>query len=113
MSDSVSKQLLSGRANAELYAVGSSCASRLADSGCFKFCVLVLVESQGKVSMAERMAARKACAEPDFLQFNDLGCETVGGKVSHHEYVHAAAVGRFTHSTHYNCLKPQPDMKTM
>ncbi|XP_039874375.1 allantoicase [Simochromis diagramma] len=31
--------------------------------------------------MAERRMARKACAEPDFLQFNDLGCETVGGKV--------------------------------
>lgn len=33
--------------------------------------------------MAERRAAVKAAAEPDFLQFNDLACEAVGGKVSH------------------------------
>lgn len=33
--------------------------------------------------MAERKAAVKAAAEPDFLQFNDLACEGVGGKVSH------------------------------
>uniref|UniRef100_A0A7N5ZPN9 Allantoate amidinohydrolase n=1 Tax=Anabas testudineus TaxID=64144 RepID=A0A7N5ZPN9_ANATE len=31
--------------------------------------------------MAERKAAVKAAAEPDFLQFNDLACEGVGGKV--------------------------------
>ncbi|XP_069028752.1 allantoicase-like [Embiotoca jacksoni] len=27
------------------------------------------------------MAERRTAAEPDFLQFNDLACETVGGKV--------------------------------
>ncbi|XP_043963075.1 allantoicase [Gambusia affinis] len=31
--------------------------------------------------MAERRATAKPAAEPDFLQFNDLACETVGGKV--------------------------------
>uniref|UniRef100_A0A3Q0T837 Allantoate amidinohydrolase n=1 Tax=Amphilophus citrinellus TaxID=61819 RepID=A0A3Q0T837_AMPCI len=31
--------------------------------------------------MAERRTAGKEAAEPDFLQFNDLVCETVGGKV--------------------------------
>ncbi|XP_039980502.1 allantoicase isoform X2 [Xiphias gladius] len=31
--------------------------------------------------MAERRPAAKAAAEPDFLQFNDLACETVGGRV--------------------------------
>ncbi|XP_031171760.2 allantoicase-like [Sander lucioperca] len=31
--------------------------------------------------MAERRAAVKTAAEPDFLQFNDLACEAVGGKV--------------------------------
>nr|XP_046229946.1 allantoicase [Scatophagus argus] len=31
--------------------------------------------------MAERRAAGKAAAEPNFLQFNDLACEAVGGKV--------------------------------
>ncbi|XP_074472436.1 protein NLRC3-like isoform X2 [Sebastes fasciatus] len=30
--------------------------------------------------MAERRAAVKETAEPDFLQFNDLACEAVGGK---------------------------------
>ncbi|XP_040920626.1 allantoicase isoform X2 [Toxotes jaculatrix] len=31
--------------------------------------------------MAERRAAATPAAEPDFLQFNDLACETVGGRV--------------------------------
>ncbi|KAM6991956.1 allantoicase [Tautogolabrus adspersus] len=31
--------------------------------------------------MSERSTALKAAAEPDFLQFNDLACEAVGGKV--------------------------------
>ncbi|XP_071323447.1 allantoicase isoform X3 [Trachinotus anak] len=31
--------------------------------------------------MAERRAAVMAAAEPDFLQFNDVACETVGGRV--------------------------------
>uniref|UniRef100_A0A667XWG5 Allantoate amidinohydrolase n=1 Tax=Myripristis murdjan TaxID=586833 RepID=A0A667XWG5_9TELE len=31
--------------------------------------------------MAERRAAVQAAAEPDFLQFNNLACETAGGKV--------------------------------
>ncbi|XP_042359057.1 allantoicase isoform X2 [Plectropomus leopardus] len=31
--------------------------------------------------MAKRRAAVTAVAEPDFLQFNDLACEAVGGKV--------------------------------
>ncbi|KAM9840373.1 allantoicase [Aulostomus maculatus] len=31
--------------------------------------------------MAERRAAGTAPLEPDFLQFNDLACETVGGRV--------------------------------
>ncbi|XP_074472439.1 protein NLRC3-like isoform X2 [Sebastes fasciatus] len=31
--------------------------------------------------MAERRAAVKETAEPDFLQFNDLACEAVGGKM--------------------------------
>ncbi|XP_005808741.1 probable allantoicase [Xiphophorus maculatus] len=31
--------------------------------------------------MAERRVTAKPAAEPDFLQFNDLACETVGGKV--------------------------------
>lgn len=38
--------------------------------------------------MAERRPAAKAAAEPDFLQFNDLACETVGGKVSHAKQRH-------------------------
>lgn len=33
--------------------------------------------------MAERRTAVKTAAEPNFLQFNDLACEAVGGKVSH------------------------------
>lgn len=31
--------------------------------------------------MTDRSVAVKAAAEPDFLQFNDLACEAVGGKV--------------------------------
>uniref|UniRef100_A0A3P8TUE1 Allantoate amidinohydrolase n=1 Tax=Amphiprion percula TaxID=161767 RepID=A0A3P8TUE1_AMPPE len=31
--------------------------------------------------MAERRTTGRAVADPDFLQFNDLACETVGGKV--------------------------------
>lgn len=31
--------------------------------------------------MAERRMTGRAVADPDFLQFNDLACETVGGKV--------------------------------
>nr|XP_020480341.1 probable allantoicase isoform X1 [Monopterus albus] len=31
--------------------------------------------------MAERRTGAEAAAEPDFLSFNDLACETVGGKV--------------------------------
>uniref|UniRef100_A0A3Q3XDN3 Allantoate amidinohydrolase n=1 Tax=Mola mola TaxID=94237 RepID=A0A3Q3XDN3_MOLML len=36
----------------------------------------------------KRMAAvaAVAAAEPDFLQFNDLACEAVGGKVSHRKF---------------------------
>lgn len=33
--------------------------------------------------MAQRRTSGPTAAEPDFLQFNDLVCETVGGKVSH------------------------------
>lgn len=36
--------------------------------------------------MAERKT-ETAAAEPDFLQFNDLACEVVGGRVSHCELV--------------------------
>lgn len=32
--------------------------------------------------MAERSPAVKTAVELDFLQFNDLACETVGGKVN-------------------------------
>ncbi|XP_026164108.1 allantoicase isoform X2 [Mastacembelus armatus] len=31
--------------------------------------------------MAERTAVKATAAEPDFLQFNDLACEAIGGKV--------------------------------
>ncbi|XP_062266971.1 allantoicase isoform X3 [Platichthys flesus] len=34
-----------------------------------------------KSNMAERRAVAAAAAQPDFLQFNDLACETVGGRV--------------------------------
>lgn len=37
---------------------------------------------QEDLSMSQRSTAAQAAAAPDFLQFNDLGCETVGGKVS-------------------------------
>ncbi|XP_060947035.1 allantoicase isoform X2 [Limanda limanda] len=32
-------------------------------------------------NMAERRAAAAAVEQPDFLQFNDLACETVGGRI--------------------------------
>lgn len=34
------------------------------------------------VAMAQRRTAVEAAAEPNFLQFNELTCEAVGGKVS-------------------------------
>uniref|UniRef100_A0A3B4YDD0 Allantoate amidinohydrolase n=1 Tax=Seriola lalandi dorsalis TaxID=1841481 RepID=A0A3B4YDD0_SERLL len=37
--------------------------------------------------MAERRTAVKAAEEPDFLQCNDLACETVGGRVSVRELI--------------------------
>lgn len=36
-----------------------------------------------RTEMAQRRTAVSAAAEPDFLQFNDLACEAVGGRVSH------------------------------
>lgn len=35
-----------------------------------------------QTEMAQRRTAVSAAAEPDFLQFNDLACEAVGGRVS-------------------------------
>ena len=47
-------------------------------------------------NMAERRRDVKAATEPDFLQFNDLACEAVGGKVSHFEifiyHMHTAVI---------------------
>lgn len=49
--------------------------------------------------MAERRTKLKAAAEPDFLQFNDLACETVSGKVSRCVRRGDAKIKSFTHSS--------------
>lgn len=41
---------------------------------------------QQNIDRTEKRMAAVAAAEPDFLQFNDLACEAVGGKVSHRKF---------------------------
>lgn len=47
------------------------------------FCSQSGKQQEKYLSMSERRTTAKAAEEPDFLQFNDLSCETVGGKVKH------------------------------